>query len=326
MPDSVASSDIIHIENGKPEEMSHPECIQLKKVAESDERTTASETDGTNSINEPLQSTTMSKNQLKKLKRKESWEATKEERRRRQREHHKAKRKRRQEAGEPLGPSRKALKGVTMAGSACRQRLVVDMSFGSYMSERDLSKAIKQVHRCYSHNRRVSHPLQFHITSLAGESLTSMERNNGFRNWDVNITDKPYLDLFDRSDLVYLTSDSENVVEVLDESKVYVIGGLVDHNNHKGLCYKLALENKIAHAKLPIGKFLTMKTRQVLTIDQVFEIMLHVASEGKSWKEAFLSTMPARKGASVKDDDGHERESEGVGITGESVADCQTSS
>lgn len=240
----------------------------------------------------------LSKRQQKKLLKKEKWIANKDERKQREREKNKLKRLAKIQAGVDLGPPRKLLKSITMLSSACKQRIVIDMSFDSYMNEKDQCKAIKQIHRSYSCNRRTENPLQFYVTSFTGASLKIMEKNNGFRNWDVNFTDDSYLNKFPNNEIVYLTSESENVIEKLDESKVYIIGGLVDHNSHKGLCHRLAVENKVAHGRLPIDEYLEMKTRRVLTIDHVFQIMLAVASERKTWKDSFLSIIPARKGAS----------------------------
>ena len=103
---------------------------------------------------------------------------------------------------------------------------------------------------------------------------------------------------------MYLTSESENILEKFDPSSVYVIGGLVDHNNHKGICHRLALEKGVSHARFPIQEAgIEMKTRQVLTIDHVFGIIGAVASEGKSWKVALMETLPNRKGAKEAPED-----------------------
>lgn len=50
---------------------------------------------------------------------------------------------------------------------------------------------------------------------------------------DITIKTEHYSEVLAQEDLVYLTSDSPNVLEELDHKKAYVIGGLVDHNHHK---------------------------------------------------------------------------------------------
>lgn len=50
---------------------------------------------------------------------------------------------------------------------------------------------------------------------------------------DITIKTEHYSEVVAKEDLVYLTSDSPNVLEQLDQKKAYVIGGLVDHNHHK---------------------------------------------------------------------------------------------
>jgi tRNA (guanine9-N1)-methyltransferase len=42
-----------------------------------------------------------------------------------------------------------------------------------------------------------------------------------------------YMDVFKKEELVYLTAESPNVIQTLEDDKVYIIGGLVDHNRLK---------------------------------------------------------------------------------------------
>lgn len=49
----------------------------------------------------------------------------------------------------------------------------------------------------------------------------------------MNFTSKDYCDIFEKKDIVYLSSESDNVLQELEPEKAYIIGGLVDHNHHK---------------------------------------------------------------------------------------------
>lgn len=115
--------------------------------------------------------------------------------------------------------------------------------------------------------------------------------------------------------IVYLSSDSPHTLDVLSPYTTYIIGGIVDKNRYKGLCYKRACERGIPTAKLPIGEYMTMQSRTVLTVNHVVEIMLKWLDTG-DWGEAFLSVIPKRKEAKLKTPKGDEqldREEEGDG-------------
>ncbi|SCO81866.1 probable tRNA (guanine-N(1)-)-methyltransferase [Fusarium oxysporum] len=115
-------------------------------------------------------------------------------------------------------------------------------------------------------------------------------------------------------DIVYLSSDSPYTLERLEPNTSYVIGGLVDKNREKGLCYKRARERGIRTARLPIGQYMVMQSRTVLATNHVVEIMLKWL-EYENWGDAFLSVIPKRKGGHLRDqmgDSGEAEEAEGA--------------
>ncbi|KAK3385064.1 guanine-1-methyltransferase-domain-containing protein [Podospora didyma] len=109
---------------------------------------------------------------------------------------------------------------------------------------------------------------------------------------------EPESDDVDRS-VVYLSSESPYTLERLEANTTYVIGGLVDRNREKGLCYNQAKQRNVRTAKLPIGHFMAMQSRYVLTTNQVVEIMVKWLECG-DWGEAFVSIIPKRKGGTLK--------------------------
>ncbi|KAF2859574.1 hypothetical protein K470DRAFT_277627 [Piedraia hortae CBS 480.64] len=103
----------------------------------------------------------------------------------------------------------------------------------------------------------------------------------------------------DNGEVVYLTSDAEETLTHLKPYSTYIVGGLVDKNREKGLCYRRAKEKGVRTARLPIGEFMHLKTRQVLATNHVVEIMLKWLECG-DWGEAFVKAIPKRKGGTLK--------------------------
>lgn len=96
-----------------------------------------------------------------------------------------------------------------------------------------MGKTIKQILRVYTENRRAKEPMQLHLTNFNGKNKKEMSKHHGYENWDLNFHSENYLEVFPKDKLVYLSSESDNVINKLDADKVYIIGGLVDHNFHK---------------------------------------------------------------------------------------------
>jgi tRNA (guanine9-N1)-methyltransferase len=102
-----------------------------------------------------------------------------------------------------------------------------------------------------------------------------------------------------QAETIYLSADSDYTLTELKPFSTYIIGGLVDKNREKGICAARASAAGIKTARLPIGDYLAMASRKVLTTNHVHEIMLKWLECG-DWGEAFMSVIPKRKGGQLK--------------------------
>ncbi|KAI9209012.1 guanine-1-methyltransferase-domain-containing protein [Polychytrium aggregatum] len=257
----------------------------------------------------------LSKNQRKKLLREQQWEATREERKQKRKELRKALIKRKREeirSGERAPKRRRPAEQLeTDVG------VIIDLDFQELMNPKEIISVSKQMVRSYSESRFCPKKTILIASSYKGPIREAMDKFQAqWTSWKMSFEERPFDAIVPKESLVYLTADSPNVIETLEANKYYVIGGIVDKNRHKGLCYQKALDAGIAHGRLPIAEFISMDSRKVLTINQVYEIILNYLAMD-NWRDAFLATIPARKGAQVKDshedqsDSGDESESSG---------------
>jgi len=160
------------------------------------------------------------------------------------------------------------------------------------------------------------------VANLAGVSLAHMHNVAGFpdqwlgRSFSYSET-KSIVEMHNpdaKSKLVYLTSDSDTILEHLDDSKIYVIGGIVDRNRLKRAAINKAEEFGLQTAKLPITDYFKLVTTKVLTCNHVFDILLKYREMGNDWKKAMLNVLPPRKDLEIlenKEEVKEEKSSEG---------------
>lgn len=71
----------------------------------------------------------------------------------------------------------------------------------------------------------------------------------------IEYTSKSYLDLFPKTNLVYLSPDSKKVMDRLDLDRTYIIASIVDRHS-KVSTYAKAKQEGIESQRLPITNYI----------------------------------------------------------------------
>jgi tRNA (guanine9-N1)-methyltransferase len=325
---------------------------QLPVTAENGEASGTSEVATGTPVENGSAEPKLSKNQLKKQRRHDRWEAGREDRKVKRKEKNKEKKERRREewaqmppdenGNRPRPPPSRAPRHSAGPGKQVPITVVFDCDFEELMFDNELKSLGLQITRCYSDNRKAQFRTHLALSSFGGKmkerfdgilakQYTSWKGFQFFeedfvavgekaKNWmtgpkggavagalktstegEQSGTQEETEQAAEEGEIVYLSSESDNVLTHLKPHSTYIIGGLVDKNRHKGICHKRAVERGIKTAKLPIGEYLEMKSRQVLVTNHVLEIMLKWMEFG-DWGKAFMAVMPERKGAKLKGD------------------------
>jgi len=177
---------------------------------------------------------------------------------------------------------------------------VIDLDFDELMDEQEVRSLVQQLMYSYGANKRARRPLRLHLTSLGGRIETQLHHIDGTERWSVTKHAGSYLEAFPPEQLVYLSSDSAVLLTSLEPGTAYIIGGLVDHNRHKGLTQARAVAAGVRTARLPIDEHMQCMQRRVLAVNHVFEILLHYTQHA-DWGAAVARAMPQRRGATRRE-------------------------
>jgi tRNA (guanine9-N1)-methyltransferase len=191
------------------------------------------------------------------------------------------------------------------AEQSSKFQICLDCSYENQMTAKEINSLSLQIRYCYATNKKAKHPVRVTVTSLsAGETLRLIQRVSGHEQWkqrEFYCTDKDLLDAYPadmKSRMVYLTSDSDNVLQTLDDDAIYIIGGIVDRNRLKRAAIDRAGELGIVTAKLPISEHVKLgSATRVLTCNHVFDILVKWRENDYDWKKTLLHVLPDRKDA-----------------------------
>ncbi|KAI5191117.1 tRNA (guanine9-N1)-methyltransferase [Nematocida minor] len=181
------------------------------------------------------------------------------------------------------------------------------------MSEKEMRSLCEQIRYVYAANRVAQKPVQLMVSNA---SLLEGYARNDVANWtNIEFKNESVAEM-KTEDIVILSADSPNTISEMKEGTVYVIGGLVDRNRHKGYLENL-FKDKFTTAKLPITQKLSCS--KVLSTLHVFSI-LQTYTETKDWDLSLKMHLPERKQVSSegqensKSAEKKEEECEGVSI------------
>ncbi|MCJ1378063.1 tRNA (guanine(9)-N(1))-methyltransferase [Xylographa soralifera] len=304
---------------------------------------------------EPLIGSKLSKNQLKKLKRQQEWEAGREYRKVRRKEKNQERKQRKRAASkkeepidattlpestednEPINSAQELTKRLPIRSVQLPITVIVDCGFDDLMLDNERISLASQLTRCYSDNYHAPFQVHMAVSSFGGKLKERFETvlSGHHQSWrGVRFLDEDFVEAAEQAkewmvgphggvlagvfagkassdvdvekavdtgemETVYLTSDSPDTLTELKPYSTYIIGGIVDRNRHKGICYKRAMDRGMKTARLPIGEYMDMASRFVLATNHVSEIMVKWLELG-DWGEAFLKVVPKRKGGVLK--------------------------
>ncbi|CAG0886422.1 unnamed protein product [Darwinula stevensoni] len=179
------------------------------------------------------------------------------------------------------------------------QSIVFDLSYDSYMNQRECLNCADQIQMALAANRRHADPFHVQLCHVDAQSPTYRALEKFIPTireptYPLSIHEHSYLNLYPKDKLVYLTPHCREEIKEVDDDVTYIIGAIVDKSGGDPISLAKAKRLGIRMQKLPLDTYLNWGMgHKTLTLNQVMEILLD-AKHYKDWKYA-LRHVPKRK-------------------------------
>jgi tRNA (guanine9-N1)-methyltransferase len=181
-------------------------------------------------------------------------------------------------------------------GLNSQYKIIFDLDYTNLMKTREIKSLASQIASCYNINKKINIPFCMHITSFTGEAKFELEAM-GANNWLINFHEQNFPDVEDLMnsgrDIVYLSPDSPNILQEINEKSLYIIGGFVDKPVSKYRSLNKATSLSIKSARLPLEEYLSDLVNPVLNINNVVEIISKFL-ETNDWETTLKELIPQR--------------------------------
>ena len=98
-------------------------------------------------------------------------------------------------------------------------RVVMDLSYGSYMDPKEQKSLGRQLARCWGSNRRAVVPVSLHLAALDTCPAACLPEEDVHLKWKVHRCAGGVSEHFVKDELVFLSPDSPHVLQQLDHAK-----------------------------------------------------------------------------------------------------------
>ena len=182
-------------------------------------------------------------------------------------------------------------------------RVAIDCEWGEMQCAKKNVHLVRQLVKMETYNRTAKQPAKLFLTGLREGGRIHQEGykydKKGLNNFLFSgITPLSPVEFFSKDEIVYLSPDAPQCLTVIDPTKVYIIGGIVDLGDSVGETFEKAKEYGVMSRKLPVTDYMTLKRinfkRCILSLNQVLYILLDLYA-GMEWTQTLSCHVPSRR-------------------------------